>query len=209
MSGDVIIFGAGGHGRVCAEVAEAARFRVAGFVDASKTEGDVINGIPVVGSELRDLLGQFPPGDTGVFVALGDNDRRAGLVREAETLGFGLPALIDPTAVVSKSAEIGDASVIIATAVVNANSRIGRGCIINTGASVDHDNVLADFVQISPGVRSAGGVSFGERAFVGTGAIIIPGVKIGRGAIVAAGATVIRDVEDGARVVGSPARPMS
>ena len=48
----------------------------------------------------------------------------------------------------------------------------------------------------------------GERAFVGTGAIIIPGVRIGRGAIVAAGATVIRDVEDGARVIGSPARPM-
>ena len=209
MPAELIIVGAGGHGRVCAEVAAAARITVKAFCDPAKRVGEKINGIPVIGAELRDALGEFPTDHTAAFVAVGDNDQRALLLRGAESLGYRLQRLVDPTSVVSRTADIGEGSVIVATAVVNANSRLGRGVIVNTGASIDHDNVLEDFVQISPGVRSAGGVSFGECAFVGTGAIIIPGVRIGRRAIVAAGATVIKDVDDGALVAGTPARPIA
>ena len=43
-------------------------------------------------------------------------------------------------------------------------------------------------------------------ATLGTGAIILGGVTIGERAMVGAGAVVTRDVPDGATVVGSPAR---
>jgi acetyltransferase-like isoleucine patch superfamily enzyme len=45
-----------------------------------------------------------------------------------------------------------------------------------------------------------------RRAAIGTGAIILPGVTIGEAAVVGAGAIVTNDVEDGVVVVGNPAR---
>lgn len=51
-------------------------------------------------------------------------------------------------------------------------------------------------------------VTIGERAFVGTEAVIMPGVTIGRDAIVAAGAVVTRNVEPGMIMAGVPAVPI-
>jgi len=45
-----------------------------------------------------------------------------------------------------------------------------------------------------------------RRAAIGTGAVLLPGITIGEGAMVGAGAVVVEDVPDGAVVVGNPAR---
>lgn len=208
MAGKLIIIGAGGHGRVCAEVAKAAGLTVVGFCDTGKGIGETVNAIPVVASGPGDLPTAYGPSETELFIAIGDNDRRAELSAEAADLGYRLPALMHPSAIVSETASVGDGTVLMPAIVINANSRIGRGCIVNTAATLDHDNALEDFVQISPGVHSAGTVRYGARTFVGTGAAIIPGISIGVGAVIGAGATVVRDVADGVRVVGVPAVPI-
>jgi maltose O-acetyltransferase len=51
-------------------------------------------------------------------------------------------------------------------------------------------------------------VNIGEDVWIGGGAILLPGVTVGDGAIVGAGAVVTRDVAPGTRVVGNPARPI-
>jgi UDP-2-acetamido-3-amino-2,3-dideoxy-glucuronate N-acetyltransferase len=45
-------------------------------------------------------------------------------------------------------------------------------------------------------------------ASIGGGAVILPGITIGERAMVGAGAVVTRDVSAGATVVGNPARPL-
>lgn len=204
----LFIVGAGGHGRVCAEVAEAMGQVVEGFVDVPRTAGERVNGKPILFTGLADLEHARRPAQTRVFIAVGDNDRRCELLDEALSRRFELPALVHPSAVLSPTCMIGAGSVVMAGAVVNANTRVGRACILNTGCTIDHDNVLEDGVQICPGVHSAGNVRFGARAFVGTGASLAPNLTIGERSVVGAAAGVIRDVPAGARVGGVPARSL-
>jgi sugar O-acyltransferase (sialic acid O-acetyltransferase NeuD family) len=207
MAQQLIIIGAGGHGRVCAEIAVRCGYTVTGFCDPALALGEWINGIPVIAEDDERLLAEWTD-DADLFVALGDNTRRIELGELAQHQGIKLAILIDPTAVVSATAEIGAGSVVMANVVINANARIGAHCILNTACTIDHDGELGHGAQIGPGVNAAGDVTIGEKSLVGVGASLIPGVRVGRDAIVGAGAVVTGDVPDRVTVAGVPARPI-
>ena len=54
-----------------------------------------------------------------------------------------------------------------------------------------------------------GDVVIGDRVWIGYRAVVLPGVTIGEGAVVGAGAVVTKDVDPYAIVAGSPARKIS
>lgn len=207
MTRQLIIIGAGGHGRVCAEIAVRRGYAVTGFCDPGNALSERINGVPVIAEDDARVLAEWSD-DAALFVALGDNARRSELATQARARGITLATLIDPSAIVSASAEIGAGSVLMAHVVVNANARVGSHCILNTACTIDHDSVLGDGAQLGPGANVAGGVSIGERALVGVGAALLPGVRLGREAVAGAGAVVTADVPDGVTVAGVPARPL-
>jgi acetyltransferase-like isoleucine patch superfamily enzyme len=70
---------------------------------------------------------------------------------------------------------------------------------------VGYDAVLLCHEFLQDEYRT-GEVVVGERAMVGTKAVVLPGVRIGAGAQVAANSLVDRDVPPGATVAGVPAR---
>lgn len=189
------LFGASGHGKVIAEIAELLEIKVEGFID----ENNSINKIlkykvhHVIPEQLRTL-----------FISIGDNEVRKAIYLKNQSYHY--PVLIHPNSNVSKSAEIGDGSVIMAGATINAQAEIGKHVIINTNASIDHDCVLEDCVHISPNVALAGNVSVKEGAHIGIGSSVIQGVKIGKWSVIGAGSVIIRDVPDYAVVVGNPAK---
>jgi acetyltransferase-like isoleucine patch superfamily enzyme len=71
--------------------------------------------------------------------------------------------------------------------------------------SYDHglDTVEDIFKQ---NLRSKGGISIGDGAWLGTGVIVLSGVSIGKGAVIGAGSVVTHNVPDHAIAVGAPAR---
>ncbi len=201
---NLLVIGAGGHGRVVADAALAAgRYDTVGFLDDRFAEYKSALGKPVLGpiSAALSFLHEY----SDAVVAIGDNQLRLELINKLLLLGFYIPVIIHPKAAVGADIRLGPGTVILANAVVNTGSVLGIGVIVNTGATVDHDNVLGDGAHVSPGVHLAGEVSIGSFSWIGTGAVIIPQVQVGEHSIVGAGAVVIRNVPDGVTVVGVPA----
>lgn len=197
MVKDIAIIGAGGHGKVAADTAEAAGYTEIVFLDQKYGERSRNGHWPIIG--LPELSK-----DRTCFLAIGNNSTRERLCKE---LDFAtLPSLVHPTAIVSRYAKLERGVLLVAGSVINVDVFIGECSIINTSATVDHDCTIGAFVHISPGANIAGGVSVGDRSWIGAGAVVKENIKIGADALVGAGAVVINDVPDGSTVVGNPAK---
>jgi len=199
----ILIFGAGGHGKVVLDILLEAKQDVLGFLDDdSKKTGTKINGVPILG----DWSYATRHKSAGLVVGIGNNEVRKKIHDRAVKDGVEIVNAIHPKAVISRSAKIGNGVVIMAGAVINPSVIIEDGVVVNTGASVDHDCHLKKFCHIWPGAHLAGTVSVGELSYVGTGAAVIQNITIGERALIGAGAVVIADVPANVTVVGVPTR---
>jgi UDP-perosamine 4-acetyltransferase len=204
---DVIIIGAGGHGRVVLDILRAAgQHKPIGFIDADpQLAGTSIGGLSVLGQ--ANLLPKLKAQKVkGAIVAVGDNRARRSYAKKLAEQGFELINAIHPSSVVSQTAKIGKNVVVAAGAVVGTDAIIADHTIINTSAIIDHECEIGQAAHICPGAALAGRVRIGEEASIGLGCRIIQCLTIGSQAVVGAGAVVIEDVPEGATVVGVPAR---
>jgi sugar O-acyltransferase (sialic acid O-acetyltransferase NeuD family) len=204
---DVVIIGAGGHGKVVLDIIQAAgKHRVVGFLDADPAlAGSQINGVPVLG-QMNQVVRLKQQKIRGAIVAIGDNRVRVSYAALLAEHSVDLITAIHPAAVVANSARIGHNAVVAAGAVLAASAAVAHSAILNTGCIVDHECELEAGVHICPGALLAGRVRVGAGAFIGLGAKILPCLSIGKGSIVGAGAVVLKDVPEGVTVVGVPAR---
>ena len=194
----LIIVGAGGHGKVIADIALRNGYRDINFVDDN--EVGACMGFPIIGTSGN--LEEMSDGKTDFVIAVGNNSIRRKL---AESHAVNWITLIHPSAQVSVKVEIGSGSVVMAGAVINADAVIGRHCIVNTGAVVEHDNVLEDYVHISPNAVLGGTVHVGAETHIGIGATVINNVVICRNCRIGAGAVVIKNISGGGVYTGIPA----
>ena len=202
----ILIYGAGGHAKVVADLTRSCKIDVVGFVDDTNPHrnGEAFYGSVVV-SDVHEVRQKHSEIDLNAIVAIGDCKARVRIAAELERGNFKLVTLIHPAAVVSDSVRVGAGTVIMAGAMINANAHIGDNAIVNTGAIIEHDCVIEDGAHIGPGVRLGGNVKVGSETWIGIGAIVKDRVRIGKGVIVGAGSLVLKDVADHVTVYGSPA----
>jgi UDP-perosamine 4-acetyltransferase len=203
---DVLIVGAGGHGKVVLDILRAGgKHTPVGFIDADVSlAGTTLGGLPVFGP--ANQLPKLSKKLKFAIIAIGDNRTRLTYAKMLLEQGFDLINAIHPTASVSANATIGHNIVIAAGAIVCAEASIRDSAIINTAAVVDHECEIGQAAHICPTVALAGRVRVGEGAFIGLGAKVIPCISIGEHAIIGAGAVVIRDIPPYATAVGVPAK---
>ena len=204
---DVIIAGAGGHGRIVLDILRCAGVhRPVGFLDANEDlHGAEVAGLPVLG-HLNLLPRLKSQGVSGAIVAIGDNRVRRTYAGKLAAAGLTLIRAVHPSAVVSPTAALGDNLVVAAGAVLCTDSRIGDSAIINTAATIDHECDIGPGAHICPGVHLAGRVTIGEEALVGIGANILPCLTIGHHSVIGGGALVRQSVPPRCTAVGVPAR---
>lgn len=203
---DVLIIGAGGHGRVVLDIIRAGKkYSPVGFLDADASlAGTKIANVPVLGAV--NLLPRLAGRARAAVVAIGDSRIRRGYARLVEDVGLELLTVIHPSASVSPAASIGRNVVIAAGACVSVDAKIGDGVIVNTNAVVDHECEIGPETHICPGALLAGRVRMGSGVFVGLGAKIIQCIAVGDDAVIGAGAVVLSDIPACATAVGVPAR---
>lgn len=200
MSKSVVIIGASGHGKVIADIVLKSGDKVIGFLDDGIEKGKLIVGFEVLG-KISDYKNYS---DCEFVIAIGDPHIREKIT---DILNVKWYTAIHPTAVISSlDVEIGEGTVVMANAVINSCAKIGRHCIINTGAIVEHDNILSDYVHLSPNVALAGMVSVGKSTHIGTGACTKQVVNIASNCIIGAGSVIVRDINESGTYVGVPAR---
>ncbi|WP_290518650.1 acetyltransferase [Alcanivorax sp.] len=203
MSKRLGVIGAGGHGKVVAEVAERAGWAQVVFFDTRFTSGDCAHAHwPLVAAPEDAAVHECD----GYFVAIGNSEVRQQWCEWLLDNGLPLVALVDPSAVVSEYAIIEAGVLIVAGAVASVDSYISKGAIVNTRACVDHDCHIGAYSHICPAAALAGTVKVGAHSWIGIGSQVKQGICIGNDVIVGAGATVVSDIDDDLTVVGTPAR---
>lgn len=162
MNNNLLILGAGGHGRVVKETAEAiGSFNKIDFLDDnSKIAIGACN-------DYKKYISQY----SYAFVAFGNHDLRMKWMNALLQVGFKIPTLIHPTAYISPSASIGEGSFVGPGAILNTSVVVDKGCIIGIGALIDHDSIVSEYCHINTG------------AIVKSGSIIHSFIKVDSGIV--------------------------
>jgi len=202
----IYVYGAGGHGKVVADLLLAAGLPVIGFVDDCPSRlGSTVLDFLVAGNG-EWLRAKESREAVAVALGIGDNRARQDVAERCRSWGFEIATAIHPRATVSSSAVTGAGTVVMAGAVINADARLGLGVIVNTGAVVEHDCLLGDYAHLSPNAALGGAARLGPLSHVGLGAVVLPGVAVGSETIIGAGAVVVRNIPERVVATGVPAR---
>lgn len=192
---DIILVGYGGHAKSVADCIECGKeFHIVGYTDSERKNSPY----PYLGKD-EILEKYFHQGVLNAAICLGylgKGTQREKLYQQLKQIGFRLPVIADPTAIISKSATIGEGTFVGKGVIINAEASVGKLCIINSAAVIEHECVVEDFSHISVGTVLCGQVMVGKAAFVGANATVIQGQKILSQQIVGAGVTIRGNGQD-------------
>lgn len=162
---NLLIIGAGGHGHVVKEIAQALGiYKKIDFID---------DGSDIAIGTCKELK-RFKESYTDAFVAFGDNALRHTWFLKAKELGYHIPALVHPRAYVSPSAIIEEGVVILPNAVINTRAKLKAGTIIGIGTLIDHDVTIGEYCHINSGAIVMAGSHIKNLTKADAGEVIKP-----------------------------------
>ena len=203
---NIIIMGAGDLGKDVAWLIERINERnpewnLLGFTE--KGEMKEFQGYPVLGTD--DVIENYD--DVYVVCALANTSIRERIIGSLPDNAH-VATLIDPTAIIHRTASIGEGSIIFANVLVGIEAGIGKQCVVFYNSSVNHDVKVGDYTTIYPNATVSGRCVVGRNCEIGTGASIIQHVSICDNAKIGVGAAVFTDIKNPGTTVGNPAVTM-
>lgn len=204
MKEKLLLLGHGGHAKSLIDSIEAAGiYEIAGLIDNGMRTNTGYRGYKVVGcdEELKELF------RSGIHCAcigvgfLGEGNARNRLYTCLKEIGYTLPVIIDPSAVLAKDVKIGEGTFIGKGAMINADTQIGKMVIVNTAAVIEHDCFIGDFCHVAVAGTICGTVRMGKNVFIGANATVIQGIRIGDNALIGAGTVVVKNVGENIKLM--------
>jgi sugar O-acyltransferase (sialic acid O-acetyltransferase NeuD family) len=207
----IIIVGAGGFGRELTcwieQALDSSQAFLGGFIDDTIAAGDKLSEeypYPVLG-RIADYV---PQAEDVLIVAIGNPSDKISVAESLRQRGAQFYNLIHPTAVIARTAKIGQGLIMCPYSMLSASSVIEDFVTLNSYTSIGHDAVVGEGTTMSSHVDITGYVKVGRKVFVGSNASILPKVVVGDGATIGAGSVVVRRVAEGSTVYAMPARKL-
>ena len=167
-------------------------------VDDRTRVGQTYNGITIIGTDDTTTLTQlYAHGLRNIFLAYGGFFSLSNRIKnsiDVISIGYKLPVIIHPNAVIGDYVEIGDGTYIGPLANIGNNVTIGNSAIVLDSVVVAHDSQIGDNVYLSPGCILAGGVKIGNSTIIGMGVTVYMKVIIGNNVVVNNGISVFDNI---------------
>lgn len=120
MADRLIIIGAGGHGKVCADIAISMnKWSQIAFLDDNE-KLDTVLGLKVLD---RAFVYPLYRENTDFFVAIGDNSTRELILNKLIDEEYNIATLIHPKAVIAQDVKIGIGTAVMAGVVINCSTK--------------------------------------------------------------------------------------
>ena len=207
----IIIFGCGGHAKIILDCIQLAKkYKPIGFIDDKNYNLNFSKKIKYLGTikNLNKILEQHGKKNLSGIVAIGSNNVRREVVLKVNKIykKFKWANVIHPSAVISKSVNVGEGNMVLAGSIICADSKLKNHVSINTGSHIDHDNIFFDFSSTGPGVATGGNVKVGKLSFLGIGSTIKHNVNIGYNAVIGGQSFVCKNCKSNFLYYGVPAK---
>lgn len=160
---NLLIIGAGSHGKNVKEVAESLRiFSKISFLDDKATGEDILGKCKEAARFRNEYI--------CAFVAIGDSKKRKKFAKFLKERNFLMPSIIATSATVSPNAVIGEGVAILPQSTVN-ESEIGDFCILASNSLVNNDAKLGSFSHVDCGGIVMKGKKVPEGTWIKSGEI--------------------------------------
>lgn len=201
----IVLIGSGGHAKsVLDSIVTGGCWEAVGFISERFDNSFQYRNLKIIGTD-DDLQKIFETQTHYAFISIGymgNSAVREKLFNKLKDIGYNLPIIIDPSAIIAADVLIGEGTYIGKGAIINANVKIGKMAIINSGAIVEHDCIIGDYTHIAVNASCCGGVIIGNNSFIGAGTTLLQSIKISNRVIVGAGSTILAGVAPNQTVYG-------
>jgi sugar O-acyltransferase (sialic acid O-acetyltransferase NeuD family) len=141
-----------------------------------------------------------------LIMAISDPHAKSEIVQKLKSKGANFVSFIHPTALIARSALLGEGVVICPKSTISADAKVGDFVAINGLSGLGHDVVMGHYCTVSSYVDLTGYVIVGDGVFIGTGVKVLPKMKIGTDAKIGAGSVIMRSVPEGATMYAQAAK---
>ncbi len=185
----VFLIGGGGHCCSVIDVIEQeGRYEIAGIFDLKENVGKSLLGYPII--DVDENISLYFHITKNVLITIGqikNPDVRYKKFQELKSLGAQFITPVSPRAYVSKSALVGEGTIVMHDVLINANARVDENCILNSKSLIEHDAIIEGHTHISTACVVNGSVKVGRLSFIGSNAVIREGISIQERSVVQAG----------------------
>jgi len=205
---NVIIFGSGDIGAIVHDIlSENKIYNIVGFID-DPDKAMLSVSKKILGTDLDIAHISNKCNVSNAVIAIGDNYLRKKLALKVQKLFpfFTFLNVFHPSAVFSKTTQIGKGNIFMPGVIINTNAVIGDFCLLNTGSSIDHDSKMSNFSSLAPGVVVGGNSVIGESTAISLQTGIINNIQVGSNTVIGAGSVVLTDIPANVIAYGVPCK---
>ena len=194
---DVLIVGAGELGQQFRHMIDVySTDKVVGWIDDTKTKGEVIFGLKVIGS-ISELLTIESKITVAIAIGYKHSYFKLNLLKKIQdNKSIELYTFVHPTSFIDKTAILEPGVFIYPNVTIDMNVFLKAGVLINNSSTISHDSIINIGVFIAPNVTVSGNVTIGEGCFIGAGTVIKDGITIGRCNTIGSGSNVFKSIYD-------------